>query len=346
MKNRVYILDNVFDGHHTVYMNALEKIKIVNNISKPQSLEKNKVKFIKYIIQRRNILKYGLKNVNNEEILHLLYLDPLYIVGPFFRNSKNKKIIATLHHYPQTKIKENLLSIFSKKIDTIIVHSEYLKSKLNSIGIDNIEVIDYPVFNEYDTNGIDMIKQELGIDSKKYIISALGGTRYDKGLDILLEAFEHISEELKEKIQLNISGKEESIKSDYIIDKCKKLNINYRLKLDYISDEEFYKNVKVSDAIAIPYRKIFNGNSGPMTEGVYQSKPIIAPNSYNLGYLMNKYNLGITFESENPENLALAIEKLIKDGWKPNESSNEYKEKLKLEYFINKHEDIYSRYNN
>ena len=344
MNKKVYIMDHVFDGHHTVYMNALEQIKIVKNVSEIYKLEKNKLKFIKYLKQRSRILKDGLKKVGSGDILHLLYFDPLYIVAPIFRNKKNKKIIATLHHYPQSKVKENLLRIFSKKIDIIIVHSEYLKNELSNIGIDNVYVIDYPVFNEYETKDIEEIKQEFTLDSDKYIISALGGTRYDKGLDILLEAFEYIEEEVKDKIQINICGKEECIKCDYIINKCKSLNINYRLKLDYISDEEFYNNVKVSDSIVIPYRKIFNGNSGPMTEGIYQNKPIIAPNSANLGYLMNKYNLGIDFESENPKDLAKSIKKLIENGWEPNEKTYKYRERLKLEHFIKKHEKLYNQY--
>lgn len=344
MNKKVYIMDNVFDGHHIAYMNVLEKIKIVNNISKAIKLETNKTKIVKYISQRQNILKYGLKKINDGDVLHLLYLDPIYMLGPIFRKSKNKKIIATLHHYPQNNIKERLFKICSKNIDTIIVHSEYLMYQLKNIGINNVEVIDYPVFNEYETEDNEKIKIEFGLNPNKYIISALGGTRYDKGLDILLEAFKYIDYKIKDQIQLNICGKEEDIKKDYIMNKCKKLNIMCRLKLDYITDEEFYKNIKISDSIVIPYRKIFTGNSGPMTEGIYQNKPIIAPNQGNLGYLMNQYNLGITFESENARDLAIAIERLITKGWKFNEKSNLYRDKLKLDTFIKKHEAIYNKY--
>lgn len=344
MNKKIYIMDSVFDGHHSVYMKALEKIKLVNNISKNYKLEMNKIKIVKYIKQRKDILKFGLKETDNNGILHLLYLDPLYMLGPLFRKSKNKKIIGTLHHYPQNKIKEILFKISSKQIDKIIVHSDYLKDQLINLGVQNIEVIDYPVFNKYEIDDIEKIKLEFGLDSKKYTISALGGTRQDKGLDILLDSFKYINENIKNKIQINICGKEEDIKRHYIINKCKDLNISYRIKLDYLTDEEFYKNVAISDSIIIPYRKIFNGNSGPMTEGIYQNKPIVAPNSGNLGYLMENYNLGFTFESENPKSLALAIEKLIKEGWKSDEKSIEYREKLNVETFIKKHKNIYNQY--
>lgn len=341
MNKKVYIFDNVFDGHHTIYMKALEEIEIVKNISKFYKLESNKKKITKYIRERRALLKYVLKKIEENSILHLLYLDQLYVLGPMFINKKNKKIIGTLHHYPQNKIKEVLLRIVSKKIDTIIVHSDYLKDQLLKLGISNVNVIDYPIFNEYRVDNIEEVKQELGLDQNKYIISALGGTRYDKGLDILIEAFKYIDNNIKDKIQLNICGKEESIKSDYIIKRCDELSIIHRVKLDYMTDEEFYKNIKVSDSIVIPYRKIFTGNSGPMTEGIYQNKPIIAPNSGNLGYLMNRYKLGVTFESENSKDLALAIQKLINEGWEYSSKSIEYRERLRPEYFIKKHEKLY-----
>lgn len=337
-------MDSVFDGHHSVYMKALEKINIVENISKDISIENNKKKVIKYIKDRKYILKYALDKVEVDNILHLLYLDQLYTLGPIFKNNKYKKIIATLHHYPQNNIKEKLLKVCSKQIDTIIVHSDYLKEQLISLGIRNVEVIDYPIFNRYKLDNISNIKEKLSLDNDKYIISALGGTRYDKGLDILLESFEYVGEEIKSKIQINICGKEEDIKRDYIEEKCKELHINYRLKLNYMTDEEFYENIIVSDCIAIPYRNMFTGNSGPMTEGVYENKPIIAPNSGNLGYLMNKYELGVTFEGENHKDLARAIERLVEEGWNPNEKSYEYRERLNVESFINKHEVLYNKY--
>ena len=50
--------------------------------------------------------------------------------------------------------------------------------------------------------------------------------------------------------------------------------------------------------------KIFRGNSGPMTDGVFANKYILSPNYGNIGYLTKKYNLGSTFKIENPKSLA------------------------------------------
>lgn len=343
MSKKIYILDNIFDGHHKVYMDTLEKIENVINISTQYKFELDKLNIYKYMKSRMQVLEYGLNQISNQDILHLLYIDPLYIISPIFRN-KGKKVIGTLHHFPQNKAKELLLKLFSKKIHMIIVHSEYLKLKLSNIGITNVTVIDYPVFSKYNIEKIDDIKKirnKYGIDEDKYIISALGGTRKDKGLDILLESFKYLKKEIKSKIKINICGKEEDIKEEYIINKCRENNIDYNLKLDYLTDDEFWENIYISDCIVIPYRKIFTGNSGPMTEGVYMKKPIIAPNNDNLGYLMNKYDLGVTFESENAKSLSNAIEVLVNNGWEANKKSNIYIERLNVSRFIEGHNNLY-----
>ena len=70
-----------------------------------------------------------------------------YILSPFLLSGKMlKRIVFTIYHLPQNKIKMDLLKHFSKKINRIIVYSEYSKSILRNNGIKNVEVIDYPYF--------------------------------------------------------------------------------------------------------------------------------------------------------------------------------------------------------
>lgn len=52
-----------------------------------------------------------------------------------------------------------------------------------------------------------------------------------------------------------------------------------------MTDREFAEVIAASDIIALPYRKKFNGASGPLVEGVYLGKCIIGPNHGNLGKL-------------------------------------------------------------
>lgn len=346
-KQQVYIADHVFDGHHKVYMKALENIKYVKNISKEFKFYSNIKKYFRSQNDRKYFIEYCLRNIpenNDPKLLHLLYIDITYPYLPnykYFR--KDIKVVATLHHIPQNPLKMILLKRFADSIEYIIVHSEYLQKKLINSGIKNVKCIHYPVFNQIKVENYKRIREKYNIDKNKIVISALGATRWDKGLDILLKSFKYLDPNINDKLILNIAGKEAFLKKAYIYNEIKKNNINAIINFKYIDDIEFSENIELSDVIVIPYRKEFTGNSGPMIEGVNKNKPIIGPKEGNLGYLISNYDLGHTFKSGSPKDLAKSIENYINNGWEPSDKSKIYKEKLNIKRFIKSHKDLYTK---
>lgn len=345
MKYKVYLVDNILTGHHKVYLDALLSVNETVNISEVTKFTANK-KDLRYIIDRKIFINKILKkisadNFNGKQILHLLYLDNIYIIPQITKLYNNTiKVIGTLHHMPQNKIKMMLLKNFSKKINCIVVHSEYIKQCLSKNGIKNVEVVEYPSFYDYSKIPSKYeIKKEYNIPNDKIVISALGGTRYDKGLDILLDSFKYIDTISKNKILLNIVGKEETFTKEFIDSKIKEFHINARVKLGYVEDDEFAKNVVLSDIIVLPYRKIFTGNSGPMTEAIVNDIPVIGPDYGNLGYLIEKYRLGNVFRPEDSRDLALVIIDALSRNL--NNKISNYSKKLTVENFINNYKELY-----
>ena len=337
--NAIFILDTSNGGHHKLYFNTLKE-NILNADFDIVYLKNSKNK-VSSIISRFGYLRMLIKKSKKYQIIHQLYGDPFYILAPFFLTSRNlKHFVFTIHHLPKNKLKMYLLKMFSKRIKLILVHSEYSKNVMLENKINNVKYIDYPSFYRYDQQ-----KNNIFYSKNKTIVTLLGGTRYDKGIDIFLKSLEYLNSATKEKMFVNIKGPEEYFKKDYITNSLDKLKVEYDLDLNYISDEDFMSNVESSDVILLPYRRIFNGNSGPMTEGVVREKCIIGPKEGNLGFLINKYNLGYTFESENPKSLAKAIETYCENGWKPSKRSKEYREKLKVDYFIKAHRELYREIN-
>lgn len=329
------LIDNSVEGHHYIYQQKLLTIKNTKLLLKQMdlSLKNNKFKIFNSLLKVINLEK--------KEDVHFLTLDFLYKY-PLLKNLDNNRIvIGTLHKEPNTLLKKILLKNFSKKITTIVVHSEFLKMELEKIGIKNVEVIEYPTFYDYSKlNKNELRKKENLAD--KIVISCLGGTRFDKGLDIILNSFEFIDKSFKDKIVLNIVGKEEYFKKDYIQNLARKNGVNLREKYGFVTDEEFMENVIISDIMAMPYRKIFGGNSGPMTEAIVNKIPSIVPKDSNIGFLTIKYDLGETFEAENPINLAKVITKLILNKEK-NYFSTDYYKKLNTSNFVKKHEELYKK---
>lgn len=330
---KVYLVDNANDGHHEIYqktLNNIQNTEILNKICKLHDVKSNPIKAYK---ERRDFIKeINIKTTDN--IVHFLYIDSLYKC-PFISGKlkKNKKYIGTLHWIPNDLFRVFLLKRFSKKMEYIVVHSEFLKKQLEDKGIKNVKCIDYPSFIK--CNDLNNNKQK-----DKVIISCLGGTRLDKGLDILLESFKYINNNCKDKLQFNICGIEQDIKYNDIILAAEKNNVIITYKNKFLTDAEYENEIIKSDVILLPYKKIFSGNSGPMTDGIYANKYILGPNEGNLGYLINKYNLGMTFEQENPIDLANKISLLVNENLHRN---SEYRERLNIETFLKLYKNIYNK---
>lgn len=330
----IYLIDNVEDGHHSIYQKTLNRIDNTKILNKLVEFEDIKKDFIKGYRQRKEFIKYIHNKTLNSDTIHFLYIDSLYKC-PFIHKllNNNRKYIGTLHWIPTDKLRSLLLKKFSKKMKYIIVHSEFLKKELNDIGIYNVKCIDYPSFLG-EKNKINCNKTD------KIVLSCLGGTRKDKGLDILIKSFEYIDESMKDKLIFNICGVEQDIKYKDIIENAEANNINIRYKNRFITQEEYENEIYGSDIILLPYKKIFTGNSGPMTDGIYANKFIIGPDNGNLGFLIKKYSLGATFKSEDYVDLAYNISNIDLNNLT---KSHSYKDKIKVNKFIENHIKLYSQ---
>ncbi|GIM27383.1 hypothetical protein CPJCM30710_00490 [Clostridium polyendosporum] len=336
---KVFLVDSFSGGHHKIYSDKLLSIKDTIQVIKEYKF--NDKSLLGYIKSRLNFIRRIHEECNFyncEKTIHFLYFDSLYTISfiNYFSQFTNTSFIGTIHRMPDNYIKILLLKKASKKMDKIIVNSEYMMEYLQKYNINNVEVVDYPILHDnLKYKDINVINKE------KIIVSALGGTRWDKGLDILLEAFKYLDTEYKDRILLNIVGKEEFFSESYILKKSKEYGINSKVFLKEVSNDEFEYNINISDIIVIPYRKVFTGNSGPMTEAIYRGIPCIVADHSNLGYLTKKYDLGICFKCGDSIDLANKIKHMIMNKWKPSCNTKEYIKRINPDYFIKKHEKIY-----
>lgn len=113
--------------------------------------------------------------------------------------------------------------------------------------------------------------------------------------------------------------------------------------LRYLTDSEICTIVSASDIVVLPYRKIFDGASGPLVEGVAYGKTIIGPNHGSLGQIIKDNHLGYTFESENVDDLARTINKALSEKFTYDEYAEKYQKSLKTSYFIRSYTEIYKK---
>ncbi len=341
----IYLIDSNRNpyGHHLVYLKALHTIKQTQPLQiNIKEMPQNSNKLLILIERTYNFYKQ-LKAVPKNNIAHFLYADIYYPFPYFIPFNRKRKVIFTFHSCPHGKLKHFLIRNFCSKADLVIVHSEYIYSEFRKLGLSNVKIIDYPSFYDYSSiPSKEKLREQFGISKNKVVISTLGATRPEKGLDILIESFKYIPKQQKEQIIFNMAGMPISIKKETISFLCEQYNIQSRLTMRHLTEKEFMENVKISDYIILPYRKRMTGNSGPMTEAIVNDIPVIVPDCGNLGNIATKNNIGVTFHSEDSKDLAKTI---LKELEHKSTFDFSFKKNLTVKKFIAKYEQIYKELN-
>lgn len=325
MKEKICIFDLFNEGHHWFYnYNLIKGIEeyeityITSNLTEEQKceLQKNNIIVKEFRVASKKFQQIGIikelfdcilycKKNNIHKIINV-YFDRYILAYSILKLIIKKYRIEfknTLHWFPNNKIKIFLLKL-SKPEGEIIVHTSNVKNKLNNIGISNVKVINYPVKEKCKLSK-EICQKDIGIDSDRVNILYFGGTRYDKGVDILLNSLVNIKS--LEKLRIIIAGREETFGKEFIMNKLSKLhNLDYRIELKYISEERMNKYFISSDFIVLPYRNIFNGESGIITESLNNGIPVIAPDIIHFKEKVG--NAGVLYKCEDTYELAKAIE--------------------------------------
>ncbi len=271
------------------------------------------------------------------DVIHFLTGDVFYRFFGFGLNKLKKyKTILTFHSVKTSTLQKISLRVISKLASKVIFHSEFMKNQAESFGIKNAVHIEYPVFGGKSCDENEA-KRYFNLKTDVPVIGCVGGTRYDKGLDILLESLKAV----KEPFQLLVAGKEEHFKEDFIKEQTKSYSENVHLALKFLSDEELMYAMNATDIVVLPYRKEFNGASGPLGEGVALGKCIVGPGHGNLKDTIEKNHVGYIFESENPVALSDVLGNALKKEFVTDEFYVKYKESLSVASFVKSYFDLY-----
>ena len=180
-------------------------------------------------------------------------------------------------------------------------------------------------------------KQALGLDIHLPVIGSIGATREEKGLDILLSALSIV----EEPFQLLIAGKEAAFDGKFIGEHSKAYQNRVHTILRFLSEEELALAFCASDIICLPYRRSFDGASGPLGEGVALGNCIIGPKHGNLAKTIRENHLGYLFESENVEDLGKVLSRALKSTFIPDDKYRSYQASLSPKSFGEKYNQLY-----
>lgn len=222
--------DNVSDFQFTG--GTLYEIDAINSIKKEYEISINS-----HYIKNENALKYFFKNHKQTIDADICVSDPFVLA--FNKLDYNKYNIAIIHHIDESIGEKSIFGkLFLKqllknlrKVDMVVVVSEFWKSYLEKRHIKNVKVI----YNSYDLQDfqfekrdIENLKDKLNLDPKKPTVY-LGKIGQGKGVEKILEHIDH------SKFNLITSGKGK-IKSETV-------------KSFFLTREEFPVLLKISDVV-------------------------------------------------------------------------------------------------
>ena len=271
-----------------------------------------------------NHLKF-LESRENYDAIHLIGGETLtnIIYSRFFLKRLRHKLFMTVHNSDldfKLYVKTNKIKAFYKFLckamffkqtfSGIMVHGEQMKidlcRQLPSIDENFIFPINIGIKNESDS---DDYEQNLNNNSNKIKLLFFGVIRRDKGLDVLIQALDKKSDP---NIKLSIIGSLGQMTKDEIhaMPKSETLKSNIFYDLRYVDETEIRSIFKCHDFLVLPYKKTFNAQSVVLTIAAKYKIPIISSDSGQNGLDVKRYNLGLTFEAENINDLIKKLEKV------------------------------------
>ncbi len=154
-------------------------------------------------------------------------------------------------------------------------------------------------------------REKLGLPRDKRIVLFFGFIRDYKGLDTLIRAMAHLSDEYCVVIAGEMYG--DFAKYERLIDEAQ-VRSRCKLFIRYIDDAEVPAFFSAAEVCVLPYKSATQ--SGIVQIAFNFNLPVIATDVGGLAEMIEEGVTGLILRSQEPQALAALIEKYFKQGWR------------------------------
>jgi glycosyltransferase involved in cell wall biosynthesis len=178
-----------------------------------------------------------------------------------------------------------------------ITHSEQEAKKLHSFTDEPVMVRQIPAYDVLPHPS----KEAVALNKKKHdVVNMLfiGLIRPYKGLNILLDAYEKMSEAERRKIRLTVVGETWKDK-EQLIDRLDGLKVNHDIR--FVSDQEMADYITKSDVVVLPY--LSATGSAVIPASYFCGRPVLATKIGGLTEVVEDRKTGWLVEANNVEDL-------------------------------------------
>lgn len=262
-------------------------------------------------------------------ILHFQWLDRYILIDriilPLIARMKGHKIVLTVHNINAAKRDGNdsMINRFSLRIiyrisDHLLVHTINSKDELiKEFGIkeSKVSVVKHGMNNKVTQKGLTRYnsRDQLGINQSKKVILFFGNMDYYKGLDLLIDSLNYITNTIKNDVRLIIAGNSKSPEfTQQIVQKIEESQFHNKIdiRIGYIPDKEVEAYFMASDCIVLPYRNIYQ--SGVIFMAYTFGLPIIVTDIGNFKNDMIVGDTGFLIPDNTPEEIGKSISEYFK----------------------------------
>jgi len=246
------------------------------------------------------------------------FLSPIFFVILLFLKFRRKKIIFTVHNVLGHET--NFIDMLVTKIiflfpDFFILHSTNNIDKMEEIfhiSRDKMVRIPHGIYEFYKNKEVtkEESRKKLNIKQDIPVVLSFGNIREYKGVDILIQAFAIVRNELPDAL-LIIAGKSwiDWKPNQKLIEKHN-LQKNIRTFLEYVPMSDVKHYFEASDLVALPY-KHFESQSGPGNIALAFHKPLVVTNVGALPDLVK--NKECVLEVNDIKGMAKQMIEILKD---------------------------------
>ena len=233
------------------------------------------------------------------------------------------KVVYTAHnvlpHNDQSAPTKLFFHKLYRTVDRIIVHAESLKREMLeqfALDAEKIEVVAHGAYDLFcGREGISKAasRERLGIGEDKKVLLFFGILRRNKGLDILLDAFETFSGRMQDAVLLVAGGGGRRSPAEYYEKLIRRLRENPRIKFvqQYIPTEEMELYFAAADVVVLPYRKA--SQSGVLLAAYGFGRAVVVTRTGGLAEAVEDGKSGLIVPPEDPAALAGVLQKVLRD---------------------------------
>ncbi|WP_161570023.1 glycosyltransferase family 4 protein [Salinigranum halophilum] len=247
------------------------------------------------------------------DIAHLLHFDgsqiPLRVATK--TDEFDMPVVATLHRDAflsssgrnvaarATKLATTLAldsALASGSLDVLTVHADSTRDRLvggvDSATYQNTRTIPAPTPENAVEQGVEALRERLGLPADDRILLFFGSLRYEKGPDILAD--------LLQRIDYPVTVVYAGSTDDYTVDDVEQWKARVQPpveiidRLEFIPEEQVDTYFSASDALVLPYRRT-RGISGPLRRAAMAGTPVLGRTRSDVGTLIDHHGLGATF---------------------------------------------------